>query len=110
VNNEEIEKQKAEDSALFESDIKACTEKWADHKRKEFTFSAFEQQLLAEQETIVALAQRTKLKVLNDLAVKRVGLEPNPLIKLRYHIGLGRFVVFVPNLPKTEKKIDSILA
>lgn len=96
------EEELTKDMALFDNDIKQSMQKWPDHKAKEFTFTALEQQILAEQDTIVALSERTKLKILNELAVKRVGIMPNPSVKLRYHVGLGRFVVFTPKLPKLK--------
>lgn len=98
MNEEQLKK----DMALFNNAIERALKEFPEHKVKEFTFTALEQQMLAEQDTIVALAERTKLKILNELAVKRVGIMPNPSIKLRYHVGLGRFVVFTPKLPKIQ--------
>lgn len=92
----DLDKQKQADLELFENDIEESAKKWKDHKKKQFTFTGLEQQMLAEQDTIIALAERTKLKVLNEISIRRIGLEPNPTIKLRYHVGLGRFVVFIP--------------
>lgn len=103
LNDEQLEIQKKQDIEVFENDIKVSVENWPDHKKKEFTFTILEQQLLAQQDTILALAERTKLAVINELALRRVNIDPNPGIKLRYHIGLGRFVLFIPKVEKTVK-------
>lgn len=100
LNNED---QKKKDMAVFEEDIKQVSQALPNHKIKEFTFNNFEQQLLAEQQTIIALSQGTQNKLINEICLKRIGVMPSPAISIRYSIGLGRFVVFVPKLPKAEK-------
>lgn len=101
MNNED---QKKKDMEIFEADAKATAASLPNHKVKEFTFSNLEQQMLAEQQTIMALAQQSQNKIINEYILRRIGIEPSPAIHIRYSIGLGRFIVFVPKLPKAEKK------
>jgi len=88
--------------AAFEAEAKAVAEKLPGHKVKEFTFSNLEQQMLAEQQTITALAQQSQNKIVNEYVLRRVGIEPSPAIHVRYSIGLGRFIVFIPKLAKAK--------
>lgn len=98
----DVEAQKKADLELFEADVKAVAQQLPSHKIKEFTFSNLEQQMLAEQQTIIVLAGNTQNKIINEVSLKRIGVEPSPAIHIRYSIGLGRFVVFVPKLPKAS--------
>ena len=91
------------DQEMFESQIQLMAKDLPNYKMKEFTFSNFEQQLLAEQATIATLAEQTQNKIINEICLKRLGITPSPAIKVPYAIGLGRFVVFIPKLPKVEK-------
>jgi hypothetical protein len=95
-----MDDQKKKDLEAFEEDIKNVASQLPGHKIKEYTFNALEQQLLAEQQTIAVLAGQTQNKVINEVCLKRVGVEPSPAIHVRYSIGLGRFVCFTPKLPK----------
>ena len=97
-----MDEQKKKDMKLFEASVQSLSEQLPNHKIKEFTFSSFEQQLLAEQQTIAVLAQQTQNKIINEICLKRVGILPSPAINVRYSIGLGRFVVFSPRLPKVK--------
>jgi hypothetical protein len=97
------EEQRKKDMEIFETEVKIITEKLPNHKIKEFTLSNLEQQMLAEQQTIIDLAQNSQIKIINELVLKRIAIIPSPAIHVRYSIGLGRFVVFIPILSKTKK-------
>lgn len=96
----DIEEQKKKDLETFKKVVKDVADQLPNHTVKEFTFSSLEQQMLAEQQTIIALAQGSQNKIINELCLKRIGVQPSPAIKVRYAIGLGRFVVFVPKETK----------
>lgn len=98
-----MDKQKQADMKIFEDDIKATAVNLPGHIIKEFTFTKEEQQNLAEQQTIMSLAQNSQNRLINETCLKRVGVQPSPAIHIRYSIGLGRFVVFSPKLPKIKK-------
>lgn len=99
----DLEEQKKADTQAFAEEIKKVAESFPNHTMKEFTFSKFEQQLLAEQVTIAKLAEGTSNKLINELCLKRVGITPSSGMNVRYAIGLGRFVVFTPKSTQLEK-------
>jgi hypothetical protein len=94
--NNDIEAQKKIDTEAFEADVKNVAATLPNHTQKEYAFTRQEQQMLAEQQTIVALGERMQLRVINEMSLKRVDVVPTPETNVRYHIGLGKFVVFVP--------------
>jgi hypothetical protein len=100
-----MDDQRKQDMQVFEDDIKNVASQFPNHTIKEFTFNNFEQKFLAQQQTIIALGQEAQIAIVNEVCLKRIGIMPNPTIVIRYSIGLGRFVVFTPKLPKIKKKV-----
>ncbi len=101
------EEQRKIDMEVFEAEAKKTALQLPNHKLKEFTLNTIEQQMLAEQETIVALARASQDKIINEYVLSRVGVTPSPAIHIRYSISLGRFVVYTPKLPKGSSKEKS---
>ena len=96
LTKEQIEAQKKEDMQLFEKEITNVSQKLPSHSKKEFTFTALERQLLAQQATIEALAKNAQEAIINEVCLKRLNVTPSQNIHIRYSVGLGRFVVFAP--------------
>lgn len=90
------EEQRKQDALAFEKNIEEITAQLPNHKKKEFTLTAIERAMLAEQQTIIALATQAQERIINELCLRRVGVEASPQISVQYAIGIGRFVVFTP--------------
>lgn len=73
------------------------------HTMKEFSFSVGERRQLVKIYTIQDLAQRTIQDILNNNALPRVGVIPNPNVKVTYDLTVGRFAVMTPRENKTKK-------
>lgn len=92
----DVEKQKKIDMEAFEKEIDSVSKELPNHEHKEFTFNGIERQMLAQQATIAALAQQAQNIIINEQVIKRLGIKPNANMRIRYSVGLGRFVVFTP--------------
>lgn len=93
---EEKETQKRADLQAFEAEIRNVAKEFPTHEKKEFTFTLLERQMLAQQATIEALARQSQTIIINEQVIKRLGFQPNPQMRVRYSVGLGRFVIFLP--------------
>lgn len=96
--------QKQADMEAFEREIYSLSKEIPTHTKKEFTFTALERQMLAQQATIAALANQAQNIIINEHVIRRLGIEPNPSIRVRYAVGLGRLVIFTPKEVRNEKK------
>ncbi len=92
------EEQQKVDAEAFKKGVKETGKLLPNHEMKEFTFTRAEQLMLAEQQTILTLAGQTQERIINEVCLKRIGIEPDPKINIQYAIGLGRFVCFVPKI------------
>jgi hypothetical protein len=97
-----LEAQRKKDTVIFEEEIKAAQNLYPNHIKKEFTFNALERTLLAEQDTIIALANQAKEHILNRYALGRIGVDFDTNMRIYYSIGLSRFVVLQPK-PSIQK-------
>lgn len=66
------------------------------HTAKEYTFNLTEKRRLLQQQTIKIMVDNAIDDILNMSVLPRVGITPNPKIRVLYDFTLGRFTVFSP--------------
>lgn len=94
---EEIRKQLEAEQKKFEDRIAEVTKELENsHIAKEYTFSIIEKRRLIQQQTIAFLVQQAVDDIINLTVLPRIGISPNPTIRVSYDVTLGKFVVFSP--------------
>lgn len=94
-NPDELKKQLELEAQKFEDNvIKTHLKLAATHEKKEYTFSAMEKQRLAKLQTVAFFVADAIDDIINLSVLARLGIKPDPSVRIMYDIALGRFTIW----------------
>lgn len=101
-----LDAQLAERDKIFKTTVETEAKKLEEsHDKKEYTFSTVERRRLLQHETIIISIQQFIDDIINQNVLPRIGISPNPTIKVFYDIPLGKLIVWTPKpIPVAEVK------